>query len=137
MIDKKCIISKSAPPAVGPYSHAVKAGNLLFVSGQIPISVCNDDSGNGQAPPEVLRSTIAEETRLALSNLSTVLKDCGAGLENVIKTTVFLLSMDDFPAFNEVYKEFFTSDCPARSCVEVSGLPLGVRVEIEAIAILS
>lgn len=136
-MDKKCIISKNAPPAVGPYSHAVEAGNLLFVSGQIPISANNTDSCENQAPPEVLRGTIEEETRLALNNLSTLLKDCGSGLEKVIKTTVFLSSIDDFPAFNEVYKEFFVSDCPARSCVEVSRLPLGVKVEIEAIAISS
>lgn len=127
-MEKRCIVAPNGPLALGPYSHAVAAGGFLFVSGQIPVSP--DGSG-------VRRGTIQEESRLALSNLKTVLEDCGSGLGQVVKVTAYLSSMDDFAAFNEVYKEFFTANFPARTCIQAGRLPADVKVEIEAIALLA
>ncbi len=123
---KRCIFSPGGPPAVGPYSHAVAAGPLLFVSGQLALHP--DGSG-------LCRGSIEEESRQALSNLKTVLTDAGSGLEHVVKVTVYLSAMEDFSAFNSVYREFFTCDYPSRTCVQ-AGLPLGAKVEIEAVALL-
>ena len=110
------ISTKNAPSAIGPYSQAVKAGNLLFISGQIPL-----DPATG----EVVEATIQAQTTRSLNNL-----------RSVVKTTVFLKSMDDFAEMNKVYQQFFQSDCPARSAVQVAKLPKDVMVEIEAIAAL-
>lgn len=126
-MEKRCITAPNAPPAVGPYSHAVAAGNLLFLSGQVPLAP--DGSG-------VRRGTIEEEARLVLNNVKAVLEDAGSSLDRVVKVMAFLSDMNDFAAFNEVYKEFFAEDCPARSCVEVGRLPASVKVEVEAIALL-
>jgi 2-iminobutanoate/2-iminopropanoate deaminase len=126
-MEKRCITAPNAPPAMGPYSHAVAAGNLLFISGQGPL----DPAGTG-----VIKGTFEEETRLTLSNLQAVLEDAGSSLRDVIKVMIFLADMDNFREFNKVYKEFFSEDCPARSCVEVARLPADFQVEIEAIAIL-
>ena len=126
-MDKQCIFSASGPPAVGPYSHAVAAGPFLFVSGQLALNP--DGSG-------LRRGTVEEESRLALSNLAAILADAGSGLDRVVKVTVYLSTMEDFSAFNGVYREFFSADCPSRTCVQ-AGLPLGAKVEIEAIALLS
>lgn len=122
---KQCIVSPNGPPAAGPYSAAVRAGNLLFISGQG--SLARDGSG-------YVAGTIEEESRNALENLKVILQDAGLGLENVVKTTVFLRDMADFSRFNTLYKEYFTRDCPARTCIAAAGLPLGMQVEIEAIA---
>jgi len=127
-MEKRCFTSENAPAAVGPYSHAVAADKMLFVSGQIPI---NPD-GSGVVP-----GGIEEQSRRALDNLKLVLEDCGASLDSVVKTTVFLTDMGNFAAFNGVYGAYFTGECPARACVAVAGLPLGVLVEVEAIALLS
>ena len=125
----KTIISTSAAPAaIGPYSQAVRAGNLLFVSGQIPL-----DPATGQLIPQ---DTIQDQTARVLENLKAILAQAGATLDNVVKTTVFLKDMEDFAAMNQVYKTFFPSDCPARSAVQVGRLPKDVQVEIEAIAAL-
>ena len=125
----KTIISTSnAPSAIGPYSQAIKAGNLLFVSGQIPL-----DPATGNLIPE---ETIQAQTTQALKNLSAILAEAGATLDNVVKTTVFLKDMEDFAEMNRVYQTFFAADCPARSAVQVGRLPKDVRVEIEAIAVL-
>ena len=124
---KKIIYSDKAPAAIGPYSQAIKSGNMLFTSGQIPL-----DPRSGQ----VAEGGIQGQTRQALENLREVLASGGASLENVVKTTCFLDDMNDFPQFNEVYQEFFKKDPPARSCLAVDRLPKDVLVEVEAIAVL-
>ena len=120
----KTIETKNAPAAIGPYSQAKVAGGLVFASGQIPIDPA---TGNIEA------SDIAGQTRRAAQNLAAVLEAAGSGLDKVLKTTCFITDMNAFAAFNEVYAEFFPGR-PARSCVEVSKLPKGALVEIEAVA---
>ena len=120
----KTIETKNAPAAIGPYSQAKVAGGLVFASGQIPIDPA---TGNIEA------SDIAGQTRRAAQNLAAVLDSAGSGLDKVLKTTCFITDMNAFAAFNEVYAEFFPGK-PARSCVEVSKLPKGALVEIEAVA---
>lgn len=118
------IYTKNAPDAIGPYSQAVKCGNLLFTSGQIAI---NPATGNVDV------QGIEAQTRQICENLKAVLAEAGCTFDSVVKTTCFLDNMDDFAAFNAVYGEYFTSK-PARSCVEVSKLPKGVLAEVEVIA---
>lgn len=125
-MEKKCLIAKNGPPAVGPYSHAVRVGQLLFVSGQGPFN--RDGSGP-------IQGSFEEQVRYTLENLKVVLNDCGSDLSLVVKTTVFLVDMGLFSEFNRIYKEYFPTEPPARSCVEVSNLPGGIMVEIEAVAI--
>lgn len=123
---KKTIINaKNAPAAVGPYVHAVKAGNFVFTSGQIGLI---PETG-------VLARGIADQTEQVLKNLGAVLSEAGLAYTDVIKTTVFLDSMDDFAVVNEIYAKYFTGDAPARSCVEVASLPKEALVEIEVIAV--
>jgi 2-iminobutanoate/2-iminopropanoate deaminase len=122
---KKIISTTSAPGAIGPYSQAVKSGNMLFTSGQIAI---NPESG------ELILSDIPAETHQVMSNMRAVLKEANMDFSNVVKTSIFLSSMDDFVAVNEVYASYFESDYPARETVEVSKLPKGVNVEISMIA---
>ena len=123
---KKTIINaKNAPAAVGPYVHAVKAGNFVFTSGQIGLI---PETG-------VLARGIAAQTEQVLKNLGAVLSEAGLAYTDVIKTTVFLDSMDDFAVVNEIYVKYFTGDAPARSCVEVASLPKEALVEIEVIAV--
>ncbi len=126
-MNKEIIATKEAPAAIGPYSQAVKAGNLLFCSGQIPL-----DPATGA----LVEDTVQAQTTRALNNLKAVLSQAGGSLENVVKTTVFLRDMDDFGEMNQVYQGFFEKDCPARSAVQVAKLPKNARVEIEAIAVL-
>jgi 2-iminobutanoate/2-iminopropanoate deaminase len=121
----KNIINAPSIPAVGPYSHAVEAGNLLFCSGQLPL---NPETGT------LIITDIEAATEQVLKNLQTVLAAAGLVLDNVVKTTVYLSDMRYFPAMNAVYSRYFTADYPARSTVQVAGLPQGVPVEIEAIA---
>ena len=118
------IYTKNAPDAIGPYSQAVKVGNLLFTSGQIAI---NPASGNVEA------TDIEGQTHQVCKNLAAVLAEAGASFDNVVKTTCFLSDISMFATFNEIYGSYFTSK-PARSCVEVSKLPKGVLVEVEVIA---
>lgn len=125
---KEIISTNHAPSAIGPYSQAVKAGNLLFVSGQIPL-----DPATGNLIPE---TTIQAQTTRVLTNLSNILAAAGASLDHVVKTTVFLKDMNDFADMNCTYQTFFQNDCPARSAVQVARLPKDVLVEIEAIAVL-
>ena len=125
---KEIISTPKAPAAIGPYSQAVKAGNLLFVSGQIPL-----DPATGALIPE---TTIQAQVTRVFQNLSAILEQAGGSLDNVVKTTVFLKNMEDFVPMNQVYQEFFQTDCPARSAVEVARLPKDVLVEVEAIAVL-
>ena len=120
----EAIYTEKAPAAIGPYSQAMKVGNLIITSGQIPI---NPKTGN------VETTTIEQQTEQVCKNLQAVLEAAGAGMEKVVKTTCFLADMGDFAAFNEVYAKYFVSR-PARSCVAVKTLPKNVLVEVEAIA---
>lgn len=124
---KEIISTTNAPAAIGPYSQAVRAGSLLFVSGQVPL-----DPATG----EVVESTIQAQTTRSLENVKAILTQAGAGLENVVKTTVFLKDMNDFAEMNRIYQSYFPENCPARSAVQVARLPKDVMVEIEAIAAL-
>ena len=124
---KETIHTDKAPAAIGPYSQAVKSGNLLITSGQIPL-----DPVSGQ----VVDGDISIQTTRAMDNLVEVLAAGGATLDHVIKTTCFLNDMNDFTEFNEVYQTYFKGDAPARSCVAVDRLPKDVLVEVEAIAAL-
>ena len=123
---KKTIVAEGAPAAIGPYSHATRSGNLLFTSGSLGV----DGEGN-------LVEDVQDQTRLALDNLGKVLAAEGADHGDVVKTLVLLESMDDFPLVNEVYAQFFPQNPPARSCFAVKALPLGAKVEIEAVAELA
>ncbi len=124
---KETISTEKAPGAIGPYSQAVKAGNMVFCSGQIPI-----DPTTG----EFVSNNVAEQTHQVLTNLSAVLEAAGTSLNNVVKTTVFLADMDDFTAMNEIYAEFFNDNKPARATVQAARLPRDARVEIDCIAII-
>jgi 2-iminobutanoate/2-iminopropanoate deaminase len=126
-MDTKVVMSSDAPAAVGPYSQAVVAGGLIFVSGQLPI-----DPATGAFPSE----DIKELTRQSMKNLGAILKEAGSSMDKVVKTTIYLKDLADFAAVNEVYASFFKGSYPARSCFEVAGLPKGAKVEIEAIAAL-
>jgi 2-iminobutanoate/2-iminopropanoate deaminase len=124
---KTIIQTESAPRAVGPYSQAVKleGENLIFISGQIALDPKTGDRIHGG---------VVQETRQVFENLKAILEVAGSSLDKVVKTTVFLHSMDDFGVMNEVYSQYFKTDPPARSTIEVSRLPKGMKVEIEAIA---
>jgi 2-iminobutanoate/2-iminopropanoate deaminase len=124
---KEIISTDTAPGAIGPYSQAIKAGNMVFCSGQIPIDV---NTG------EFVSDDIAEQTEQVFKNLIEVLKAAGADLNHVVKTTVFLADMNDFAEMNEVYAKFFDANKPARATVEAARLPKDARVEIECIAVL-
>ena len=120
----KTVETKNAPAAIGPYAQAIVANGLIYTSGQIPID---------PAAGVIEASDIAGQARQAIRNLAAVLEAAGSGLDRVVKTTCFLRNMDDFALFNEIYAELFPGK-PARSCLEVSKLPKGALVEIEAIA---
>jgi 2-iminobutanoate/2-iminopropanoate deaminase len=122
---KEIISTENAPGAIGPYSQAVKTGNLIFVSGQIPI-----DPNTGEFVP----GDIPEQTSQVLKNLSAILEAAGSNLNEVVKTTVFLADMNDFSAMNAVYSEYFIDNKPARATVEAARLPRDARVEIDCIA---
>ena len=121
------IHTENAPAAIGPYSQAVKAGNLLFVSGQVPFV---------PETMEIVEGDVKAQTAQSLKNLQAILKEAGAGFSNVVKTTVFIKDMNEFAQINEVYAEYFGENKPARACVEVARLPKDVKVEIELIAVL-
>lgn len=125
MLEK--IYTDQAPAAIGPYSQAIKIENTLYTSGQIPV-----DPTNGK----VISNEITEQAQQVMKNLQAVLEEGGSNLNSVIKTTCFLTDMADFADFNEVYGSYFGDHKPARSCVAVKELPLNVRVEVEAIAVI-
>lgn len=125
---REIIQTDRAPHAIGPYSQAVRAGHLVFASGQIPT-----DPATGEFVP----GGIAEQTEQVLRNLTAVLEAAGTGLNQVVKTTVFLAEMSDFTVMNEVYARFFSQEPPARSTVAAAGLPRNARVEIDAIALVA
>ena len=127
MATRASVSTPDAPQAIGPYSQAIRAGQFLFLSGQIPL-----DPHSG----EVVAGDVRAQTRRVLDNMSGVLDAAGVGLDAVVKTTVFLIDLADFTAMNEVYATAFADPAPARSTVQVSRLPRDVRVEIEAIALL-
>ena len=123
---REIIATNDAPKAIGPYSQAIKANGLVFVSGQIPLD---------PATQQLIEGDVAAQTERVLQNLSGILKAAGSSLEQVVKCGVFLKSMSDFAAMNEVYGRYFTQAHPARSTVEVARLPKDVLVEIDIIAI--
>lgn len=122
---KKVISTEQAPKAIGPYSQAIQMGSFLFCSGQIPI----DPKTN-----EVFTGDVKTQTEMVLKNIEAVLKAADMNMSHIVKTTIFLTSMNDFATVNEVYAKAFTSEPPARSTVAVAGLPKGVNVEIEVLA---
>lgn len=122
----KTIHTNLAPGAIGPYSQGVIVNNLFYSSGQIPLT----------AEGDLLQGTVEEQTHQVFKNLNAVLEEAGASFETVVKATVFIKNMDDFPRINEVYGEYFHTHKPARSCVEVARLPKDVLVEIEVIALV-
>ena len=125
-MDKEIVITENAPGAIGPYSQAIKAGGMVYCSGQIPI-----DPETGAFVSDV----VGEQTEQVLKNLRAVLVAAGSGLNNVVKTTVFLADMNDFAEMNEVYGRFFDDNKPARATVQAARLPRDARVEIECIAL--
>ena len=125
-MSKEIIYSPAAPEPIGPYSQAVRFGNQLFVSGQIAID---------RATGSIVSGSIEEETRLVMKNLSEVLRAGDMTFDQVVKCTIFLTDMNDFPVVNRIYGEYFTSNPPARETVEVRRLPKDVRVEISCVAI--
>lgn len=128
MLRRIRVNTDKAPAVFGPFSQAIKTDTLVFTSGQLPL-----DPATG----EIVARNIQEETRQVLANLKEILVEAGSSLENVVKATVFITNMDDFPEVNKVYEEFFPKQAlPARSCVEVSELAKGAKVEIEAIALI-
>lgn len=123
----KFIETKDAPKAIGPYSQAVKVDRFLFLSGQLPIK---PETG------ELIKDNFKEEVLQVLNNIEAILKSLGCSRKDIVKTTVFLKDMNNFPEFNETYAEFFGDHKPARSTVEVSRLPKDARIEIETIALV-
>ncbi len=124
---REIIRTDNAPAAIGPYSQGIKTDSLIFTAGQIAL-----DPTSGK----LVEGGIEAQTRQVLTNLKHILEAAGAGLETVVKTTVFLADMGEFAALNNVYAEFFGEAMPARSTVQVAALPMGARVEIEAVALL-
>ncbi len=124
-MEKKTVTRKDAPATDLPYSPAILYGSLVFVSGQVPI-----DPGTGA----INSQDFTEQVEMVMKNLDAILREAGSSMEKIIKTTVFLRSMENFGKLNEIFKQYFPNDRPARSCVEVSRLPFEAEVEIEAIA---
>ena len=121
----KRISTDKAPAAIGPYSQALDTGNMLFISGQIPI-----DPATGVMP-----ESVTDQAKQVLTNITNILAEAGLTMANVVKTSVFLSDLNDFAAVNEVYASFFAEPYPARSCVQVAAIPKGAKVEIETIAV--
>ena len=124
---RQSVSTESAPKAIGPYSQAIRAGSMLFLSGQIPL-----DPSTGQ----LVEGDIAEQTHRVFKNLSAILDAAGASFEQVVRTTVYLADMNDFAAMNAVYGTYFTSPAPARSTVQAARLPKDARIEIDLFAVV-
>lgn len=124
-MEKKIIRTDNAPAPIGPYNQAIQYGDMLFISGQVPI-----DPKTG----EVIQGDIKDETRLVMENLKAILTEAGMTFDNVLKTSIFLMDMGQFGSVNEVYGSYFGSYAPARETIQVAGLPKGVKVEISMIA---
>ena len=127
-MSKEIISTENAPQAIGPYSQAVKAGGLMFISGQIPL---NPETG------DLVSGSIEDEANQVLQNIKSICEAAGHGMEDIVKITIFLTDLGNFATVNEVMKKHFSEPYPARATVEISGLPLGVSVEIEAIVSVS
>ena len=125
-MEKKVISTTGAPGAIGPYSQAIKAGNLVYTSGQLPINPATGE----------LVTEIKAATAQSLENVKAILEEAGTSLDKVVKTTVFLSDINDFAAVNEVYGTYFTANAPARSCIQVARIPKDAKVEIEVVAIV-
>ena len=123
-MSKEIISTENAPQAIGPYSQAVKAGGLMFISGQIPL---NPETG------DLVSGSIEDEANQVLQNIKSICEAAGHGMEDIVKITIFLTDLGNFATVNEVMKKHFSEPYPARATVEISGLPLGVNIEIEAI----
>ena len=124
---KEIINTEKAPAALGPYSKAIKTGNTIYVSGQIPLI---------PETMEIISDDVQEQTKQSLENVKAVLEAAGATLNDVVKASVFIKDMNDFAKINEIYATYFTENNPARACVEVARLPKDVKVEIEVIAVV-
>lgn len=124
---KKIIHTNNAPNPIGPYSQANQVGNLLFTAGQLGLDPKTND---------LVRGGIEAETHQALTNIKHILEEAGSSMERVVKTTVYLRDMNDFPVMNKIYAEYFTKDFPARTTVQVAVLPKNAAIEIEAIAVI-
>lgn len=124
---KKIISTDMAPAAIGPYSQAVSAGKFLFVSGQLPLNPADNT---------LIEGTMAQQTERILQNITTIIAKAGALPKDIVKTTIFLQDLGDFAEVNGAYGKFFSADPPARSTVQVAALPLGARIEIEAVVLL-
>lgn len=125
---KTIINSDHAPKPVGPYSQAVRAGNTLYISGQVAIDPISNT---------IIKSNIEDETTQIMKNIENILNEAGLMFDNVVRTKIYLTNMNDFSAVNDVYGSYFKSNPPARTTIEVSGLPLGVNVEIDMIAVFN
>ena len=125
---KEIISTKSAPQAIGPYSQAVKAGNLMFISGQIPLDPKTGD---------LVSQSIEDQAKQVLENVKSICEAAGCSLDDIVKISIFLTDLSNFAVVNDMMKEYFSEPYPARATVEVSGLPLGVNVEIEAIVLIN
>ena len=127
-MQKEIISTKDAPQAIGPYSQAIRFGNLIFASGQIPIE---PETG------KILKGDIKGQTKLILENLNNVLAAGGSSLDNVLRTTIFLTDLENYPVVNETYAQYFNDFPPARSTVQVAKLPMDAQIEIDAIACIN
>ena len=127
-MQKEIISTENAPQAIGPYSQAVKAGNLMFISGQIPLDPKTGD---------LVSESIDDQAKQVLNNIKSICEAAGQSIDDIVKISIFLTDLENFAIVNEVMKEYFTEPYPARATVEVSGLPLGVNVEIEAIVLIN
>tara|TARA_B100000989_G_scaffold113377_1_gene83312 strand:+ start:625 stop:1095 length:471 start_codon:yes stop_codon:yes gene_type:complete len=125
---KEIISTENAPKAIGPYSQAVKAGNFMFISGQIPLDPKTGD---------LVSESIEDQAKQVLNNIKSICKAAGYSLDDIVKISIFLTDLGNFAIVNEVMKEYFAEPYPARATVEVSGLPLGVNIEIEAIVLIN
>jgi 2-iminobutanoate/2-iminopropanoate deaminase len=124
---RDAVSTTSAPPAIGPYSQAIRAGALLFVSGQIPL---DPETGT------IVDGDLAAQTHRVFQNLGAILAAAGASFDNVVRTTVYLADMNDFPAMNQIYATYFSNPAPARATIQAARLPRDARVEIDLIAVL-
>ena len=127
-MSKEIISTENAPQAIGPYSQAVKAGNLMFISGQIPLDPKTGD---------LVSESIEDQAKQVLDNVKSICEASGNSLDDIVKISIFLTDLSNFSVVNDVMKEYFSEPYPARATVEVSGLPLGVNVEIEAIVLIN
>ena len=125
---KEIISTENAPQAIGPYSQAVKAGNLIFISGQVPL---NPKTG------DLVTESIEDQARQVLDNVKSICEAAGQSLDDIVKISIFLTDLNNFAVVNDVMTEYFSEPYPARATVEVSGLPLGVNVDIEAIVLIN